>query len=655
MSMADGETEVGAGEAARPSLGWADSVAARPIGFGWDAEAVAFEAGRGTPALLLVAANGGRLARFYRPAGERDGRPFYDAGTEVEGLQGLRCLCPFPARGGGRLDLIAIGPDGLVRLRDEGSPDQPRYAAPEPLGLPADLGLGEVRVAQLVAVDWDGDGKLDLLVGLDDLADYWPDGEEFPLEQQVGFDQGGGHPGYDDQGRWRGQTPEGRIRWIKNVGDDEHPRFEVQDEIDADGRPIQVGLHPAPLMISWHVEGNAEFLLADEGGRARVFRNFGGILPPAVLSPRTIRVGDAPLALPEDRTNVSAADLDGDGRAELIGGQRDGRVFAIRTASLDAARPPELITQEPGPLWLGGHAVVAAADLDDDGGLDLVVGDGPGHLSWLKDVGTGVEHRYGLPTRLEAGGDPFRLDPGVDGRLLGPASPRLGYACPAVVDWTGNGRLDLIVGGAGGEVILLRNDGAKYDPRFGSPVGLRCAGSPLVTPPRVRPACARWGGDGPMHLIALNLQGFLCVYRQRDPHALDAPVPLVDSLGRFIRLDGGFGLAGNVSLWAGPWTEPGRVDILVGLSRAAAPFVVPAVTGRPGVPPAGPTVLLLEDRGLDGYVPRVVGFPDGVPLGLGGDACSPSGVSARGDGTLDLLVGSDDGHVYLFRREDLRW
>jgi hypothetical protein len=638
-------------------LAWDESVTLRPIGLGWDSEpvVVAWDGQEG-PAALLVLANGGRSAKIHRPAPAGDFPRPYDAGTPLEGLEGLRCLCVLPNGSEGRFDLVGLADEGLMLLRNQGTPDRPSFSAREPLGLPADLGLEGCRVAQLAAVDWDGDGLVDLLVGLDDLEGYWPDAGPIPPEQGVGFNQKGGHPGYDRSGLWRGRAPEGRIRWLKNVGEPGRPRFELQPELAPEAGGLDLGLHPAPLAVSWYGGDNLELLVSDARGLVKIHRNFGGQRPPVLMEPRTLKAAGDVLLLPEDRTSLIAADLDGDRRSELVCGARDGRLFAIRATSRDSASIPHVLLQEPGPLWLGGNAVVASGDLDGDGGLDLVFGDGPGYLSWAKDLGRGAEHRYALPTPIEAGGVHFRLDPGPDGRLGGPAAPRLGHACPTLADWTGNGRLDLLVGGAGGEVLFIRNDGSAGQPRFGPPVALRCEGAPLITPPRVRPAVADWSGEGGRDLIALDLQGFLCLYQAVDERNVGVPIPLVDRLGRVIRLDGGFGLGGRCTLWAGPWLDPGRVDLLVGLPAESARFVLPALTGR-AAPEQGDwsTVLLLENQGRHGLIPRPMSTVDGRPLIVGVEGCSPSGVPGAEPGRLDLLVGADDGHVHYFRRDQLRW
>jgi hypothetical protein len=552
-------------------------------------------------------------------------------GELVEQLDGLRCLCPMPNSREARFDLVGLDPDqGLVFLPNVGTRHAPDFPRREPLGTGPDLGLGEGRVVQIVSVDWDQDGLPDLLVGFDGLEGYWPDSPRVPPAQQKGFNQKGGHPSYNRDGLWRGGTPVGRVVWLRNAGNDGAPSFELQPDLVGESHPLDIGLHPAPVGVSWERRGSLELLLTDRRGLVQLHRNFGDQRPPALMEPRTLIRDGAPFTLPEERTVLIAADLDGDSRDELVYGTADGRVFAVHSGHgrLEVRNPHPLVG-ESSELWLGGHAVVAAGDLHGRGGLDLVAGDASGRLHLYTDSGGREGHAYRLPVVIDAGGAPFQVDPGPDGMLEGPAHPRLGYACPALGDWTGHGRLDLLVGGAGGEVLLLRNDGSATDPRFGHPVPLRCRGTPLLTPTRVRPALVDWEGNGNADLISLDLQGFLCVYPREGAVEVGPPIPLVDRLGRVLRLDGGFGRSGLCALWAGPWCGSGRPDLLVGLTRGNR-HVVPAICGLDlGDSEAIPTVVLLENLGHGVVCPRPFMDSDGRPLTLGAQGCSPQGV---GDG-----------------------
>ncbi len=661
MSMAD--IEVRAEEPARedapaaPGFVFDPGIGHTPLGLGWDAEPLVLDwFGEAKPDLLVTAGGGprGRFARLYRPR-EAQGHcpPTYDSGIAIEALDGLRCLCALPNGSASRFDLVGLENDVLTWLPNQGDAKHPSFGDRRALSTLDELGISPCRVQQLVAVDWDGDGLVDLLAGVDDLTGYWPATDDVPAHQRIGFNQKGGHPGYDRTGLWRGRAPQPRVLWFRNVGKPGTPSFALQPEIGKSTGLSDLGLHPAALALSWGGGSSFELVITDNERTVRVHRNFGGQRPPVVMEPRVLQCGHGPLLLPEDRTTVQAADIDGDRKLELVFGMSDGRVFAVHSGpTRNDAKTPAPILHESTELRLGGRTVLAAADIDGDGDIDLIHGDASGRVSWTQDLGN---QRYGAPVPLEAGGAPFRVDPGPDGMFEGPVAARLGYACPAVVDWTGNGRPDLLVGGAGGEVVFLRNDGAVNAPRFGHPALLRCQGSPLITPPRVRPAPVDWFGKGVVDLIALDLQGFLCVYPRTDTMELGPPTPLVDRLGRRLRLDGAFGQAGQCSLWAGPWTGSGHIDILVGLPRSNR-HVIAALCGTPlNSIDDLPTVLLLENAGHEILIPRPMRLADGRPLVVGAEGCSPNGVQLSGQGGLDLLVGSDDGRVVFVRRSELRW
>jgi hypothetical protein len=364
----------------------------------------------------------------------------------------------------------------------------------------------------------------------------------------------------------------------------------------------------------------------------------------------------APIRLPDDRTTVLPADVDRDRCAELVFGRSDGTIYAIHAGKArDRGRIVGPILQEGTSLRLRGGSVLTAGDLDGDGGLDLVSGDASGRLHWCKDLGEPGAHRYGPALPVESGGEPFRLETGDDGWLPGTVEPPVGYACPMLVDWKANGRPDLILSGRTGDVLFLRNNGHATQPRFDFAEPIRCERRPLVLLPRVRPAAVDWDGSGLPDLIAPDLQGFLSVWRRVDTLEVAPPEPLVDRLGRQIRVDGAFGLRGHCTLWAGPWIGSDRPDLLIGLPVGSR-FVVPAMTGEPmGDLDDVPNILVLENRGEGVVVPRPIRLADGRPLICGDDGCSPIGVDWSGRGSLDLLVGSGAGTVQLYPRDLLRW
>lgn len=668
-------------------LSWDASALPGPLGCGFDSEATVVDwSGNGPLDLLVTSQCGprGRETRLYlRKTDSPADAPVYAAGVALPELAGLRHLCaierrggPTPEPGASKFDLIGLDEKAgeFVWLANRGRPGAPEFGPRVPVGLPADLGIGPGRIAQMAAVDWDGDGRIDLLVGYDKTEGYWPDGDGIPPERQVGFNELGGHPGYDSRGHWRGRPARGVVLWIDNLGprpeeaDDPTaaPVFVVREEIRSDRGPLEIGNRPAPITVAWSGSGAIELLITDADNVVRLYRNFGGQRPPVLLEPRTLNAAGSgsgafdakPLKLDLARTNLIAARLLPGAAAEtLVHGSADGRVRIIPVDPRrdEAGKASLALTDDP-KVSFGGGATVAAGDLDADGDYDLVYGDPQGRIHYVEDVGEPGRPRYAAPIELEGGGLPFRAQPGPDGMLLGPLQPPLGHACPVIGDWNGNGRIDLLVATAGGEVLYLHNNGAVHQPRFEYPKPLKIERHPLIMPPRVRPAMVRWRPGELPDLIGLDLQGMLCVHRREETFELAPSVPLLDHFGRLIRLDGGYARAGRVSLWAGPFTDPELVDILVGLP-AASRGLVPGLLGQPIEDLDDiPTVLLLQNTGHGRFIPRGLRTKaDNRPLLLGREGCSPNGVTPPGAELPDLLVGADDGRVRLYRRDELAW
>ena len=91
----------------------------------------------------------------------------------------------------------------------------------------------------------------------------------------------------------------------------------------------------------------------------------------------------------------------------------------------------------------GSHGAVVAADWDGDGRFDLVGGSASGAVVWFRNVGTRGRPRLLPPETLVPAtpnhGDRVWLEPG--------APPQPGIRAQIdVVDWNGDGKLDLLVG-----------------------------------------------------------------------------------------------------------------------------------------------------------------------------------------------------------------
>ena len=70
---------------------------------------------------------------------------------------------------------------------------------------------------------------------------------------------------------------------------------------------------------------------------------------------------------------------------------------------------------------------------------------------------------------------------------------RYGYTAPRLVDWDGDGDLDVISSDVTSRVLLYRNVGTKTNPKLAVPVPLMADGLEVHGPWRVQPWAGRLG------------------------------------------------------------------------------------------------------------------------------------------------------------------
>ncbi len=117
-------------------------------------------------------------------------------------------------------------------------------------------------------------------------------------------------------------------------------------------------------------------------------------------------------------------------------------------------------------ISLGDQAWPWACDWNDDGALDLLVGNGYGWPRIVRNEGTTDRPAYAEPDPLYAAGRPIRI---LRNEVLGePHHPHnMGYLYPTFMDWDMDGLPDLLLPNETNRIFWYQNIGSLQEPRFG--------------------------------------------------------------------------------------------------------------------------------------------------------------------------------------------
>jgi hypothetical protein len=150
-----------------------------------------------------------------------------------------------------------------------------------------------------------------------------------------------------------------------------------------------------------------------------------------------------PVASTGTASTVRAVDWDGDGDLDLIVGSIDGQVSWIPNEGSKktyAFGEPIQLKADNQPLDVGGRAGPFVADWDGDKDLDLLVGSENGSVCLFTNTGTRTSPKLAKAKEIVSPGKVSY------GSSAAKDVQRGNLAKICVVDWNGDGRLDLLVG-----------------------------------------------------------------------------------------------------------------------------------------------------------------------------------------------------------------
>jgi predicted neuraminidase len=530
------------------------------------------------------------------------------------------------------------------------------------LPLPTNIHPNKVRANMWKFVDYDGDGKTDVIVGVGDWTDY-------------GWDNG-----YNAKGVWTKGPLRGFVYFIRNEGTNDKPKYQKPAKIEAAGKDLEVFGWPSPNFADFDGDGDLDLICGEFLDGFTYFENTGSrtepkyaagrrlTVPPGVtkdtrsaawkatLEAKKLPGSPRPLTMDLEMITPVAFDWNKDGKLDLVVGDEDGRVAFIENTGkftedhTPLFLPPKYFKQQADEMKFGALATPVGFDWDGDGDIDLICGNTAGYVAFFENLsGPGVaKPKFAGAKLLQADGKNLRIMAGGNGSIQGPAEAKWGYTTQSVADWDGDGLPDLLVNSILGKVVWYRNTGTRKEPKLAAaaPVEvewqgaqpalawgwMKPQGKALLTQWRTTPVAVDWNKDGLMDLVMLDQEGYLAFFERAK---VDGKLVLLsprrafcDENGKPLQLSKGTaGKSGRRKLCVTDWDGDGKADFL--LNSSSANFL------------------------------HQVGFKDGcwlfkdegplVKQNIEGHDVSPTTVDFDGDGVPDFLGGAEDGKFYFLK------
>lgn len=550
-------------------------------------------------------------------------------------------------------ELRLLSPAKEVYLSDKGEFSEGKEIYPSER---VDEGFKKVRANQWKYVDYDGDGKLDLMVGHGVWDDY-------------GWDNA-----FNEKGEWTNGPLHGYTYILRNKGSNDNPKYEEPKKIMADGNPADVYGMPSPCLEDFDGDGDLDLICGEFLDSFTWFENTGSRTKPIYAKGKKLLSKNEVIRMDLEMMVVTSFDWDKDGDVDLIVGQEDGRIaFMENTGKVKNNMPvfkePEFFKQEADDLIFGALSTPWSVDWDNDGDEDLIAGNTAGYIGFIENLSGGVNPKWAEPVYLEENGNPIRILAGYNGSIQGPCEAKWGYTTLSVGDWDMDGLHDIVANSITGTIVWYRNIGKAGKPKMAAAQNIEVAWK--VAPPkpdwrwrnpektemsapwRTTPVIKDVDKDGVSDLVILDHKGYLSffkgeinegrkivhqgerIFKSKDGVVYDRRQNVVEDSNsvELILNPAEAGSSGRRKICFADWNNDGKEDLILN---------------------SIPNIRWLQNisENKNEFV-----FTGNEQLGerkLAGHTTSPTKIDWNADGIDDILVGAEDGCFYYLENPNTK-
>lgn len=396
-------------------------------------------------------------------------------------------------------------------------------------------------------------------------------------------------------------TGDATIIMYKNIGTKEVPKFTLDtkqfSEID---KPDYILF---PTFADTDTDGDLDLYFGDYGKTLNYYKNRGTKLRHELAG----MLGAENAVDVRNIASPSFGDLDDDGDLDLLVGNYAGKIFYYENVGT-LAEPLFILTSNVYMnIDMDEIAMPKLHDLDNDNDLDLIIGDKSGRISYFKNTGT--------PRKAFFSNTPHWV-----------INTNHTYSYPALGDIDNDGDFDMFIGSKEGYTYFYENKGTAYESNF---VKITDEYFSIKMGEYSAIDFADLNDDGDVDIYGLNRAGEFYQLENVNTAAtpkfvlkkneLFSPDQHASSI-RFFDID-----------------NDKDFDLIVGYFDATE-----KVNGghlalfRNIGSVRSPNFLKVED------------FFSGIDVG---EASSPEFFDYNGDGKLDLFVGNEEGNIFYYKNE----